>query len=252
MSEHGELLPALRRAIGKMSNVAAGRVAEVEAKSGARYKYSYADIGDLLSEVRPILDEHGLAVGHDIEQPDDHHVTATTVITHDSGEELRRAPVTLPHASTAQAFGSALTYARRYSLTAALGLATDDDDGATAGAAPQHTATEAAANHRAENAAAQERGWMTFAEQVATFAGLVDDTNELDAEDVREWVRSEHVTRSGLTRNQAGTWAVKLAEHRSGDAAAAAPADEAGEGMVPADPSPAADDVPADENGDPL
>lgn len=196
----GELLPALRRAIGQMSNIVAGRTADYE-----KYTTRYADLGDLLSPVRPILDEHGLAVSHDVDQPDEHHVTATTVITHDSGEELRRAPVTLPHGSTAQAFGSALTYARRYSLTAALGLATADDDGATAGAAPQHTATmDAAANHRADNAEAQKRGWMTFAEQVATFAGLVDDTNELDAEDVREWVRSEHIARSTLTRPQAG------------------------------------------------
>lgn len=39
--------------------------------------------------------------------------------------------------SAAQAQGSALTYARRYSLLMALGWATEDDDGSTAGKAPQ-------------------------------------------------------------------------------------------------------------------
>jgi len=51
---------------------------------------------------------------------------------HTSGEFLTHKPTRLPVGMDAQKTGSAITYARRYSLMAALGLATEDDDGASA------------------------------------------------------------------------------------------------------------------------
>jgi len=42
----------------------------------------------------------------------------------------------MPEGKTPQATGSAITYARRYALLAALGLATEDDDGQTAASTP--------------------------------------------------------------------------------------------------------------------
>jgi len=52
----------------------------------------------------------------------------STTIWHTSGESVTFGPVLLAVAGDARAAGSAVTYARRYSLTAALGIAPDDDD----------------------------------------------------------------------------------------------------------------------------
>ena len=64
----------------------------------------------------------------------DKSITVTTLIMHQSGEWLELDGLTLPMAKQdAQAGGSAITYARRYSLSAAFGITSDiDDDGDTA------------------------------------------------------------------------------------------------------------------------
>jgi hypothetical protein len=57
-------------------------------------------------------------------------VAIETVFLHESGEELRSGKLWLPASKQdAQGYGSALTYARRYSLMAACGIAPEDDDG---------------------------------------------------------------------------------------------------------------------------
>jgi hypothetical protein len=57
-------------------------------------------------------------------------VTVETVFIHKSGKEIKGGKLTVPVAKAdPQGFGSALTYARRYSLQAATGIAPEDDDG---------------------------------------------------------------------------------------------------------------------------
>jgi len=105
------------------------------------YSYSYADLGAIMATVRPILAEHHLAIMQDVE-PADRGVSVTTVLQHSSGQAVRygRVFIGTGHGG-AQDVGSAITYARRYSLMTTLGLATEDDDGARAHQA-QREATE--------------------------------------------------------------------------------------------------------------
>jgi ERF superfamily protein len=117
---------------------ALGELQEVPRKQTANagtYSYKYAELGDVLSHVRPVLTRHGLAVWQ-IPEVDQAEVVVTTIVTHTSGDERSFPPLRLPAGPTAQAIGSAITYARRYDLMSILGLATDDDDGATAGTRP--------------------------------------------------------------------------------------------------------------------
>jgi len=59
----------------------------------------------------------------------------TTVFLHESGETWESGPLHVPAAKQdPQGYGSALTYARRYSLMAACGIAPEDDDGNAASA----------------------------------------------------------------------------------------------------------------------
>lgn len=122
-----QLAPALVAALGELEDVPRGRTANV-----GTYNYRYADLGAVLGAVRPVLARHGLCLSQTPEVDDGAVVVATT-IWHASGQWLAAPPLRLPAGDTAQSVGSAITYARRYTALAVLGMATEDDDGAAAG-----------------------------------------------------------------------------------------------------------------------
>lgn len=95
------------------------------------YSYDYADLGDIIAETRPALAKHGVIVLQSVHDHDG-GLAVTTTLAHTSGESRDFGPLPFPAGRDAQATGSAITYHRRYSLLAALGLATEDDDGAAA------------------------------------------------------------------------------------------------------------------------
>ena len=120
------LAKALTSSLGELEDVAKTQTA----KAGS-FSYKYATLADALIMARPILAKHGIAVMQTAET-DENVVSVWTTLMHSSGEYLTHQPTRLPSGADAQKTGSAITYARRYSLMAALGLATEDDDGATA------------------------------------------------------------------------------------------------------------------------
>ena len=122
----GELAKALTSALSELVDVSKTQTA----KAGS-FSYKYATLADALGMARPILGKHGVAVMQTAET-NDNDVYAYTTLMHTSGEFLTHKPTRLPVGMDAQKTGSAITYARRYSLMAALGLATEDDDGASA------------------------------------------------------------------------------------------------------------------------
>jgi len=130
--EIGNIAPAVVKALGELSDVPKGREAKIPTKTGASYGYRYADLADALSMVRPILAKHGLVVMQNASNPDPDSVAIMTMLLHTSGEWMMFSPLVLPNGRTAQETGSAITYGRRYSLLAVLGLAAEDDDGASA------------------------------------------------------------------------------------------------------------------------
>ena len=89
----------------------------------------YADLAACIEAVIDSLNANGIAlIQHTSEH--DKGVVVSTVFLHESGEIYEAGAIFVPSAqNTAQAFGSALTYARRYSLMAACGIAPEDDDG---------------------------------------------------------------------------------------------------------------------------
>ena len=124
---------------------AALMVFQSEVKDPARdgenphFRSKYVQIDGLLAAVRPILSQHGLSVIQST-GGDGQNVTITTMILHTSGEWLETDPLTLKaQQATPQGAGSAITYGRRYSLSAALGVAWDDDDDGNAASTPPKT-----------------------------------------------------------------------------------------------------------------
>lgn len=104
------------------------------------FKAKYADLGAVLDAIQPIA-EHGLwfrQVSHEAENG----VCIETLYIHDTGE-LSAGKVFVPaDRANAQGYGSAQTYARRYGLQMAFGLATEDDDGNAASTRQQGGAVE--------------------------------------------------------------------------------------------------------------
>lgn len=88
----------------------------------------YATLADVLNEVRPVLAKHGLSILQ-IPSIEKGLVCLTTLILHESGEWIEPDPLMMSvEKQNAQGIGSSLTYARRYSLSAILGVASEDDD----------------------------------------------------------------------------------------------------------------------------
>jgi len=94
------------------------------------FKSKYVELDGLLAAVRPVLSKNGLSF---IQSPggNGQDITITTLLMHSSGEWIEFDPLTLHAVKTdPQGAGSAITYARRYALSAILGVAWDaDDDG---------------------------------------------------------------------------------------------------------------------------
>lgn len=116
-----ELAAALSKAQGMMGNAVMNRI-------NPHFKSKYADMGSVLDAVRPPLSANGLSIVQPM-QITENGLVLRTILMHSSGQYIA-AEYPLPAAQNQQAMGSALTYARRYSLSALVCNASDEDDDA--------------------------------------------------------------------------------------------------------------------------
>jgi hypothetical protein len=100
------------------------------------FKSKYADLTSVWEACREALTKNGLSVVQTTEFEGD-AVWIETILLHSSGESIKGRYPLRPMQQTPQGYGSALSYARRYSLAAMVGVVADDDDG--------HAASEKAA-----------------------------------------------------------------------------------------------------------
>ena len=120
----------------------------LKTSTNPHFRSKYADLSACVEAVIDALNNNGIYLMQLTEQHPDGVVVYTTFI-HESGQQLAGGSLFMPASKAdAQGFGSALSYARRYSLMAACGIAPEDDDGnaATASAPPKAApkATQAA------------------------------------------------------------------------------------------------------------
>jgi hypothetical protein len=121
-----KLLPCLLAAQREIENPTKGKV-------NPAFKSGYADLATVLECVKEPLASQGLQLVQ-IVQPGfapDGAVSDTlvTILYHISGEYIRSAYALKPAKADPQGVGSAITYARRYSIMAMLNLAAEDDVG---------------------------------------------------------------------------------------------------------------------------
>jgi len=120
--------------IGKLAEALSRAQAEMHAAKfnsvNPFLKNNYADLGSIIDTAKPVLGKVGLAVTQ-LTFNDGDRVGVETVLTHASGEWIST-QFSLPPAdekgkSGAQVAGSIITYLRRYSLAAILGMYSDED-----------------------------------------------------------------------------------------------------------------------------
>ncbi len=91
------------------------------------FKSTYADLASVWKACRSALAKYGLAV---VQSPtfDGNRVVLITRLIHKSGQWIENELSIKPQQDTAQGIGSCITYARRYSLAAMVGVVADEDD----------------------------------------------------------------------------------------------------------------------------
>ena len=123
-SQINELAGALAKAQGAMTTVEKDR-------TNPHFGAKYATLASVLGVVRPALSENGICIVQITETDERNAITLITKLIHTSGQFIGCTYPVQPVKNDPQGVGSALTYARRYSLMALTGVspAEDDDDG---------------------------------------------------------------------------------------------------------------------------
>lgn len=92
------------------------------------FKSKYADLATCINTAKKPMADNGLSVSQHCGF-DGNYVRCVTVLGHSSGQYMASTCVIPVTKKDAQGVGSAITYARRYSFSAVIGLSQDDDDG---------------------------------------------------------------------------------------------------------------------------
>ncbi len=128
-SEHlNELTLALGRAQGEFPDIPKDKRVLVRPKNSPSYEYKYADLATIIKATKPVLARHGLSISQVVEVSKEGG-RLTTMLLHASGQFIA-GEFEFLEGGRMQETGSSITYARRYALSAILGVATDDDDDA--------------------------------------------------------------------------------------------------------------------------
>lgn len=180
-----ELAAALSKAQGEMQ-------AAVKDKINTFFKNSYADLGSIWDAARPVLSKYGLCILQTTElSPDRNQVILVTTLAHTSGQWMKSYLPLNPSKNDSQGMGAAITYLRRYSLSAIVGVVCDeDDDGETAVGRGKTNQTPAPQNNPPK---IQEKPAQIERVGKTEIIALTNLTNQLDEEankSFREWIRN--------------------------------------------------------------
>jgi hypothetical protein len=176
------------------------------------FKSKYAPLNEILNLVRPSLSKYGLSV---LQMPssNDGDVVITTLLMHSSGEWIESCPLRMkPAKNDPQGIGSAITYGRRYALSAILGISSEDDDDGNSASDNSHQqnnsgkskdnkqdeqagkiATISPAQQKMIFAKAAEKGLTpedVKNQMLTIFKGVIKSTGELSPSQMDELIKS--------------------------------------------------------------
>lgn len=132
-----KIAPALVKSWGELENPKHNTSVTVRKRDGGSYTFDYTDLGGILDEAKRVLKENGISVIQNAFTSNNDGqliVSVETLLLHSSGEWVKSEPLQVPAASGIQDMGGQITYMKRYSLSAMLGLSTEKDDDANGAA----------------------------------------------------------------------------------------------------------------------
>lgn len=122
---HSREINAIAGALAKAQGVIEGALKD---SANPFFKSKYADLASVWAAARKPLTDNEIAV---VQSPSASRdaVTVTTMLVHCSGQFFASVLTMTAKDDTPQGIGSCITYARRYALSALVGVAPEDDDG---------------------------------------------------------------------------------------------------------------------------
>lgn len=169
----------------------------LKTSTNPHFKTKYADLGACIEAVIDSLNANGIALIQR-SQENANGVTIETVFLHESGETFSGGLLHVPASRLdPQGYGSALTYARRYSLMSACAIAPEDDDG-NAGSKAKVKRESVAVTNEADP-------WTTRTTQMPMETSHDEVAALLGSEDViphcnhGEMIRKEGMQKDGVT-----------------------------------------------------
>lgn len=179
-----ELATALSKAQGEMQ-------AAVKDKVNPFFKSSYADLGSVWDAARPVLSKYGLCVIQTTDfVPERNQIMLVTTLVHTSGQWVKSYLPLNPAKNDSQGVGAAITYLRRYSLSAIVGVVCDDDDdGETAVGRGKSQQKQDNVPPKKDNVQPNTPNEKLDKPEIIALTNLINGLDEESSKSFRDWIR---------------------------------------------------------------
>jgi hypothetical protein len=205
---HSESIATLAAALVKAQ---AELPAVTKDATNPHFRNKYASLDAIVAAVQPVLAKHDLAVVQSATTPSDGGaaLTVETLLLHKSGEWMANSVVVPMVKIDPQGAGGALTYGRRYGLSALLSLATEEDDDGNVASRP--AAKRAPAKKKPDKIEEPEQGHpATDTEPVAgNGAGSSNTPADEVADLIARCYSQGWLTRKQMDTKLQNTWGVQ-------------------------------------------
>ncbi|SDI14465.1 ERF superfamily protein [Alteribacillus persepolensis] len=129
-----KIAPALVKAWGEIENPKHNARVKVKSKkTGTEYTFNYTDLKGIFDEAKRVFKDNGITIvqnAYTDTVEGRKFVSVETMLLHSSGEWVKSQPLQFEAPSGMQDMGGYITYMKRYSVSAMLGIATEEDDDA--------------------------------------------------------------------------------------------------------------------------
>lgn len=154
------------------------------------FKSKYVPLENVVQVVDEAMIDTGLSYTQGIADLEEGYLRVDTIILHESGEYMIiKGSKVKPTKLDPQSAGSAITYARRYSLSTALGIASDTDDDGN-GASQQAKNNQQSKN--TQQPKAQHKPELTPEQKVAANIDWVNKKYKPEIELIKSWQEMEY------------------------------------------------------------
>lgn len=167
-----EMSPEINELAGALAKAQATLANASKDANNPFFKSKYATLASVWDAWQAVGPVNGLGVVQTVDG-DGVEFSVATILTHASGQWIKCVTPILLGKKDMQSLGSAITYARRYGLSAMVGISPEDDDGAEAAKSPQTKSAPA------KQQKPKEDNYPSPADLAKKDAGLIGESIEM-------------------------------------------------------------------------